>query len=84
MKEILVEFGSLALAVSSAIIAVINAIVSARKTAKLSEELEAAKMRETYIECPHCKKKILLSEMRFRLPTGAFDNNLDGVPDPKE
>lgn len=81
MKEILVEFGSLAFAVSSAIIAVINAIVSARKTAKLAEELEAAKMRETYIECPHCKNKVLLSEMRFRLPTGALDNDLNGKPD---
>ena len=49
MKEILIEFGSLALAVSSAIIAVINAIVSARRSYKLSQELDAAKERETYI-----------------------------------
>lgn len=81
MKEILVEFGSLALAVSSAIISVINAIVSARRSYKLSQELDAAKERETYIECPHCGKKIHLSEMSFRLPSGALDNDLNGKPD---
>ena len=81
MKEILIEFGSLALAVSSAIIAVINAIVSARRSYKLSQELDAAKERETYIECPHCSKKIRLSEMYFRLPSGALDNDLNGKPD---
>ena len=75
------ELFSYALATFGAVLAIINSIVAEVRVRKLQKQLDAAKERETFIECPHCKKKILLSEMSFRLPSGALDNNLDGKPD---
>lgn len=79
-----VAIGTCAAAVSGAIVATITAIVSARKTAKLEKALDAAKARETFAVCPRCKKKVLLSELSFHLPSGARDNNLNGLPDNEE
>lgn len=79
-----VAIGTCAAAVSGAIVATISAIVSASKTRKLEKALDAAKARETFAICPRCKKKVLLSELQFHLPSGARDNNLNGVDDSLE
>lgn len=81
MTDQLKELVSYALATFGAVLAIINSIIAEVRVRKLQLQLDAAKQRETYIECPHCKKKILLSQMSFRLPSGALDNNLDGKPD---
>ena len=65
----------------AAITALIVAVIQAVKAHKLEKQIEAAKQRETYIVCPHCKKKTPLSEVSFRLPDGSLDNNLNGKPD---
>lgn len=41
----------------AAITALIVAIIQAVKAHKLEKQIEAAKLRETYIICPHCKKR---------------------------
>ena len=64
--------------------AFVVAIVSVRKNLRIEKALDEAKQRETYIICPNCKKKIPLSEISFRLPSGEVDNNLNGKPDLKE
>lgn len=79
-----VAIGTCAAAVAGAIVAVISAISSARKTTKLQRALDDAKARETFTICPRCKKKVLLSELSFHLPSGARDNNLNGLPDSEE
>ena len=60
------------------------AIISLVKSRKASKFMQAAKARETYAVCPHCKKKVPLSELPFFLPDGSKDNNLNGVPDIEE
>lgn len=65
----------------AALTALVVAIVNGVKAVKLEKQIEAAKQRETYIICPHCKKKTPLSEVSFRLPDGSLDNNLNGKPD---
>lgn len=79
--EELPELASLGVALASSLVAFISGIVAYRRSWKLGKQLEAAKERETYAVCPHCGKKIHLSEMSFRLPSGALDNDLDGKPD---
>ena len=78
--ELITAISSGVAAVTALVVAICNGV----KAAKLSKQLEAAKMRQTYIICPHCKKKTPLSEVDFRLPDGSLDNNLNGVPDVKE
>lgn len=34
--------------------------------------------------CPHCKKESALEDVHFLLPSGAVDDNLNGVPDHEE
>lgn len=63
---------------------VIIALFIAHKTKALDRALKEAKMRETYVICPHCQKKIPLSELSFHLPDGQVDNNLNGIPDSNE
>lgn len=46
--------------------------------------LTQAKKRETFTVCPHCHKKIPLTDIDFRLPTGEIDNDLNGKPDVEE
>lgn len=69
---------------ATAIAAGIVAVISARKSFKFEKALEAAKQRDTYCICPHCKKKISLSEIHWILPTGEIDDNLNGKPDSLE
>lgn len=68
------------IAICTAIVGVLNVVNSH----KFTRYLDAAKQRETYIECPHCKKRIPLSEIQFHLPSGEVDNNLNGRPDSQE
>ena len=63
---------------------VIIALFIAYKQKALDRALKEAKMRETYVTCPHCQKKIPLSELSFHLPDGSLDDNLDGIPDSKQ
>lgn len=79
-----VAIGTCAAACSGAIVAVITAVVNARKTRRLEKALDDAKARETFAICPRCKKKVLLSELAFHLPSGERDQNLNGVPDHQE
>lgn len=79
--EELPELATLGVALVSSIVAFISGIVSYRQSSKLGKQLQVAKERETYSICPHCGKKVYLSEMSFRLPSGAVDNNLDGKAD---
>lgn len=56
-------------------------VITALKTKKFVDYMNNAKQRETYVECPRCKKKIPLSEINFHLPSGEIDNDLNGRPD---
>lgn len=67
-----------------AICTAVAGVIALIQTKKFSHYLDAAKQRETYIECPRCKKKIPLSEINFHLPSGEVDNNLNGRPDSQE
>lgn len=67
-----------------AICTAVAGVIALIQTKKFSRYLDAAKQRETYIECPRCKKKIPLSEINFHLPSGEVDNNLNGRPDSQE
>lgn len=72
---------------TSGVIAIASAVVgviSVCRGYKFTKYLNDARQRETYIECPHCKKKIPLSEISFHLPSGEVDNNLNGKPDAQE
>lgn len=62
----------------------IIALFIAYKQKALDRALKEAKMRETYVICPHCQKKIPLSELSFHLPDGQIDDNLNGIPDSNE
>ena len=80
-QDLIIQVTTAGVAIAGALTAIINAIVAGKRSARLAQQLEQAKERETYAVCPHCGKKIHLSEMSFRLPSGALDNNLDGKPD---
>lgn len=80
-QDLIIQVTTAGVAIAGALTAIINAIVAGKRSARLAQQLEQAKERETYATCPHCGKKIHLSEMSFRLPSGALDNNLDGKPD---
>lgn len=67
-----------------AICAAITGLVGAINARRFMKYLDKAKERETYAVCPHCKKRIPLSEIQFHLPTGEVDNNLNGKPDEDE
>lgn len=75
--EIITAASSAVAGVTALVVAICNGV----KAHKLEKQIEAAKLRETYIICPHCKKKTPLSEVDFRLPDGSLDNNLNGKPD---
>lgn len=79
--DFIIQVTTAGVAIAGALTAIINAIVAGKRSAKLAQQLEQAKERETYAVCPHCGKKVHLSEMTFRLPSGAVDNNLDGKED---
>nr|CAI9752420.1 hypothetical protein YKEOBPQY_YKEOBPQY_CDS_0008 [Microvirus sp.] len=51
---------------------------------RASRMLDDAKKRQTYLICPHCSKKVYLSEIDFHLPSGSLDNNINGLPDDRE
>lgn len=75
-------------AVSSVIVSSISLILLLINKRKYSAQLEiertklkAAQLRATYTVCPHCGKEIKLSEMKFYLPDGSKDQDLDGVAD---
>lgn len=36
------------------------------------------------IVCPHCHKESPIEQVTFKLPSGALDNNLNGIPDDQE
>lgn len=78
--ELITAISSAAGALASLVVAIASLI----KAHKANEMLEKAKLRETYGVCPHCKKKIPLSQISFYLPDGSLDNNLDGLPDVKQ
>lgn len=82
--EFLTAFATAAASIAAAIVSVIKAIQAAKRAEKAQKLLDDAKSRSTYSICPECGKKIYLSDLQFHLPSGAFDNDLDGVPDGKE
>lgn len=67
-----------------AILTALSALLAAIHANRFKRYLDKAKERETYAVCPHCKKRIPLSEIQFHLPTGEVDNNLNGKPDNEE
>lgn len=64
--------------------AAITGLVSFLKARKYSRYVEEARKRQVWCSCPHCKKTIYLDQLKFRLPTGEIDDNLNGIPDDKE
>lgn len=82
--ETIVAIGTAAASIAASIVSIIKAVGASKKAARLERLLEDAKARETYLVCPSCKRKILLSEIDFHLPSGAFDNNLNGKADSEE
>lgn len=77
LLKILITIGAGTLGVLDFVMA---CVITHRQKA-LDRALKEAKMRETYVICPHCEKKIPLSELSFHLPDGSIDDNLDGIPD---
>ena len=82
--ETIVAIGTAAASIAASVVSIVKAVSASKKAARLERLLEDAKSRETYLICPSCKRKILLSEVDFHLPSGAFDNNLNGKPDSDE
>lgn len=56
-------------------------IIAIKSKVTATQIVNQAKERMTYTFCPHCKKKLFLSELPFYLPNGARDDNLDGKED---
>lgn len=69
------------LSLVGAVTALILAIAQRKSLNAIKKNLDEAKARETYSVCPHCHEKIYLSEMKFYLPGGKIDNDLDGKED---
>lgn len=69
---------------AAAIVSVIKAVSASRMASRASRMLDDAKKRQTYLVCPHCSKKVYLSEIDFHLPSGSLDNNFNGLPDDRE
>lgn len=65
-------------------LSIFSLIRSKVKTRMIEKELDLIKERQTYIICPHCKKKVAFSELEFHLPDGGKDQNLNGIPDERE
>lgn len=68
----------------TAALALGTSFINLRKAGQLKKALQAANERGTQVLCPHCKKKSPLHEVKFILPSGDVDNNLNGVPDSQE
>lgn len=68
----------------SFLIARINSKMQKEKIKLLEDALSAAKAKETYTECPYCHNKVPLGDLKFYLPNGAVDNNLNGIADDQE
>lgn len=66
------------------VVALVTTCINLKKSSKLSQALKDAQSRGTRVICPRCKKTSPLSEVRFILPDGSPDQNLDGVPDHQE
>lgn len=54
------------------------------KEALLVAQLNDAIKRATYTVCPHCSSQVKLEELKWYLPTGERDQNLNGIADDKE
>ena len=71
----------------SSVLSLVTTIVtgvslSLRHKLKLTRcDLEKARFNHVYFTCPKCGKKVNLNEITFHLPSGEFDNDLDGLPD---
>lgn len=46
--------------------------------------LKAAQRQGYKIRCPHCKKESAITDCTLLMPSGAVDNNLNGIPDQDE
>lgn len=54
------------------------------KNAVLTAQLNDAIRRATYTECPNCGAHVKLEDLKWYLPTGEQDQNLNGIADDKE
>lgn len=70
--------------VISSISALIFSLIRAKSVKQLKDALEQAKKKDTRILCPKCHKESPLSEVHFLLPSGALDDNLNGIADEEE
>lgn len=52
--------------------------------AALKKQLENAKEKEVSTVCPHCRKKLYFKDLKWTLPDGRDDNNLNGKADDEE
>lgn len=83
MIQAIIDNLPLILTTLGAIAGAVVAVVTLLRSRRLEKYIAQAKARETYTVCPHCKKRLPLSDLTFHLPDGAVDNNLDGKPDHK-
>lgn len=82
--QILKEYAGVIAAGLAFVADVVIAFVVGFNSRLVKRVLNQAKKRETFTVCPHCHKKIMLSDISFRLPTGEIDNDLNGKPDAEE
>lgn len=82
--QILKEYAGVIAASFAFVADMIIAFVVGLNSRLVKRVLNQAKKRDTFTVCPHCHKKIMLSDMSFRLPTGEIDNDLNGKPDSQE
>lgn len=59
-------------------------IITLLRTKRFEKYLKDAKKRGTWCECPHCHETLYLQDLRWKLPDGDADDNLNGVPDREE
>lgn len=86
MKEWLIENVSWLAPVIAALFSGTSlcSIISLVRTLHLSSALKKARESKYWTTCPRCHKKIYLDELVLRMPDGAVDDNINGVPDDQE
>lgn len=81
------ELISLASLIVSALGAVINGLIALlfahikHRLKLLTCDIENAKIKGAYTVCPHCKEKLPLEDLHWKLEDGSDDDDLNGLKD---
>jgi len=86
MKQFFIDNFDTILMIASGLLTALGAFLGITniRISKVKKLLNGSKSNGYRIRCPHCKKESPIEEVSFLLPSGAVDNNLNGVPDEQE